>query len=133
MGNPNGNLAGFTDPGDPNWQSNVLAMYRERNKRTGGRYYRLHINFDLAFRGLLNRAAEKRGISLSSYCRRAISAFVAHDLGLPFGDVLSYSPVASPYGDINRTRPARHRDPKTNRMTVTTDTPDGYGPWEITL
>lgn len=46
------------------------------------------------FRGLLKKAAQDRGINMSSYSRRAIAAFIALDLDIPFEDVCATLPKA---------------------------------------
>ena len=52
----------------------------------------LAFNVDLELRVLLGAAGKTRGLSASAYARRAICAFIAHDLGLDFAKVTRFCP-----------------------------------------
>jgi hypothetical protein len=123
MPNPYGNLAGFTDPEDPNWRQNALARVRARQKKTHRNKERtngMYLFYDEGMRALLDEAARRRGISRVGYGRRAVAAFIAHDLNLPIEEVLQYTAKPAPYegtpGGIVK---------KIN------DDGEGYGPWPI--
>lgn len=123
MGNPYGNLAGFTDPQDPDWAANALARVEARqrkNRRQTERKNGMYLFFDDPFRVYLDEAAERRDISLTGYGRRATAAFIAHDLGLELGEVLRHT--AAPGGYMRGTGLQRTR---------THDTGDGKGLWII--
>lgn len=47
---------------------------------------------------IIKDAAEQRGISLSSYMRRAVIAFAAHDLGLKLEEELAKDLAPGPFG-----------------------------------
>jgi len=122
-GNPYGNLAGFTDPEDPDWQQNALARVTARqrkNKRHTDRKNGVYIFFDDPFRVLLDEACQRRDISLTGYVRRAAGAFIAHDLDLALPEVLKHTAVPSPY--------MRAHDGINRR---TSDTGEGMGLWII--
>lgn len=68
---------------------------------------------------LLSRAARHRGMSNSAYVRRAVSAFIASDLQVPFEDVCQMTP-----GVVHEAR--------TNKGVVwPPDNGKGYGKWEV--
>jgi hypothetical protein len=124
MANPHGNLAGFTDPEDPNWRENALARVRarqrEREQRNGGRKNGMYLFFDDPFRVLLDEACARRDISLTGYGRRATAAFIAHDLGLPLSAVTRHAAAPAPY----------MRTPG-GLMRRTSDDGTGFGLWVI--
>lgn len=103
MANPHPGLQGFADPEIPGWQQRALDRVAERqspkrSKHKGGdRKNGLYLFFDDGFRVLLDEAARRRDISLTGYCRRAIAAFLAHDLGIPFEDVVKHTASPSKY------------------------------------
>jgi len=124
MANPFGNIAGITDPSVPGWQDRVMAALAEReaNGRTRtARQRRGHvqINCDEGYAILLNKAAQVRGVAQTTYARRAIAAFVAHDLGIPIGEVLAFVSAPVPYGG--------HASPGER----TADDGAGYGSWQV--
>lgn len=122
-GNPYGNLAGFTDPQDPDWAEKALARVaarQRRSSRSSSRKNGLYLFFDDPFRTLLDEAAERRDISLGGYGRRAMGSFIAYDLGIALPDVLQHT--AFPTGYMNGTG---------GKVSRTQDTGEGKGPWTI--
>ena len=124
-GNPYGNLAGYTDPSVPGWQARVVERVKARQKKSKRHTERadcVRVVFDPPFRELLDEAAMRRGMSMAGYCRRAIAAFVAHDLGLPVKEAGQHMPVPTQYrskGGVGNTQKTR-------------DNLSGYGDWVIT-
>jgi hypothetical protein len=123
MPNIHGVLQGATDPSQEGWQERVLERVRERQRRQVSTRRRagLQLAFDMPFRHLLDEAAHRRGMSLSGYARRAIAAFVAHDLGLPFPYVTQNFPRVNPYGQVV----------PLERGTRTVDDGEGFGEWKV--
>lgn len=124
MPNPYGNLAGYTDPSTPGWQKRalerVIARQRKSQRHTERRNG-MSLYFDDGFRVLLDAAAERRGMSLAGYCRRAVGAMIAHDLGLPVAEVLQHTSVPVEY----------RAEAGAGRMKKTRDDGKGFGPWKI--
>ena len=123
MANPIGNLAGATDPSVPGWQDRVMervSAQQENVKRKRERGRGMFIPFDKEFAALLKEAAQHRDISMVGYCRRAIAAMIAHDLGLAFKKVAQYGAQPVPYGKSGAHFQQRTYD---NGM--------GFGPWTI--
>jgi hypothetical protein len=58
-----------------------------------------HIRMSSPFKSLVRTAAEKRGISLVGYMRRAIARQVAADLELDFQHVVGLTPYPAAYGE----------------------------------
>jgi hypothetical protein len=50
------------------------------------------------YRPLLIAAAKKRGVPLAVYYRRAVLAFVAHDLGIDFIELAQFEPAIAAEG-----------------------------------
>lgn len=76
------------DPGyKPDWKDTVQTRVSSRN---GGKRFMFRTTWE--FVGLLSRAARLRGMTNSAYARRAVSAFIANDLQIPFEDVCKTSP-----------------------------------------
>lgn len=101
----------MTDVDRPDWQ--------ERLKDTLGDTtiprYLIQARVDDAYRPLIMRAARKRGLRPSAYVRRAVMAFVAHDLDIDF---LELSQDEPPIEDRDGLPPRRFRG-------------KGFGPWRI--
>jgi hypothetical protein len=119
-------LQGWADRDeDPKWMENALARVNARqrqNKRHRTRRSGSYLFYDDEFRVLLDEAALRRGnIPLSAYMRRAIAAFLAHDLGLPYTEVIKYTakPRVSMGGILPGTQLRTHDDGL------------GFGPWLI--
>ena len=70
-------------------------------------------------------AAEKRGISLQGYMRRALAAFVAYDLGLDMTKVLEDGPATLAWGRTG----GKVLDENGN--VITQEDGKGYGQWVI--
>jgi hypothetical protein len=124
MANPRGNLAGWSDPSKPGWQSRVMKSVVKNQKGTKRHTERISgvlATFDDPFRVLLEEVCRRRNISRQGYARRAIAAFIAHDLGMELADVLKHCAIPIPY------------DTRVNRKPVRTeDDGTGMGPWRIT-
>lgn len=124
MPNPYGTLAGFSDPEEPGWQERAMERVRERQRRNRGgatfkRKHRAQIDFDTPFKLMLDEAASRRGISMGGYIRRATAAFLAHDLDVPFTEVVRYCPAPAPYGKGGP------------QQDSTGDGGEGYGEWVV--
>jgi hypothetical protein len=118
-------LQGWADRDeDPEWMENALARVRARQKKTRVSTQRNNptcISYDDPFRVMLNEAADRRDISLNAYIRRATAAFIAHDLGMPFTEVVRHT--AKPK--------ARNPEQMTFPDGRTFDDGLGMGPWLI--
>lgn len=117
------NLTGAADPGTPGWEQRVVKMVHEHQKKSGrwtNRKSGTLITYDPPFLHLLQAAAEVRGIGLAGYCRRAVAAFIAHDLDMPITDVLKHSAM-----------PPANQTTGGARLRRTQDDGTGYGKWEI--
>lgn len=124
-GNPYGNLAGVSDPSIPGWQRRAFERVKGRQKgstRHTERQDGIRTVWDVPFRVFLDEACRRRGMSMQGYCRRAIAAFVAHDLGIPVADVGKYMPIPTPYKVTHGV----------GRFGKTEDNLTGYGKWVIT-
>jgi hypothetical protein len=129
MPNPRGNLAGWSDPSDPNWRENALRRVRERQtkKHPNVRARRrgvLQLFFDPEYMLYLDEAARRRGMSVGSYGRRAVATWVARDLGIPVTEILQHCAEVSPYGSK---APGGPRPPGVK----TQDDGEGYGDWSM--
>lgn len=125
MANPKPDLQGWAArPSVPGWQERAIERVRARQKETRRAYERkngLYLFFDDPLRVLLDEACMRRNISLTGYCRRALVAFLAHDLGMPIGEVAKHAAVPAAYGATGG-----------GRLTRTQDNAKGQGPWQIT-
>lgn len=125
MANPKGNLAGYTDPEEPGWQDRVLEAVRvnqSRTKRWSERKAGQYVFWDPPFRHLLKEAARRRGLNMTGYCRRAIAAFVTHDLGATPLETFGHMP-----------RPTEFREGGGHgRPKLTQDDGKDFGQWKIT-
>ena len=123
MVNYNPDLQGWADRDeDPNWMENALARVRARQKqsrRNEGRRSGMYVSFDDPLRPLLDEAAQRRGMGITAYARRAIAAFIARDLGIPFMEVVRHTPKPQPPGTKSATG------------VRTIDDGQGYGAWLI--
>jgi hypothetical protein len=126
MANPKPDLQGWADPEQEGWRERAVGMVSksERSKsmrKINTRGARFDCFVDPAFIGLAKRAAAQRGMTLTSYGRRAIAAFIAHDLGMAFEDVVKHGPaVTTTSRDSSRIKDGRSTDDGT-----------GYGDWTI--
>jgi len=122
MVNYSPDLQGWADRDeDPNWMENALERVRARQKgqkpaksRKSGTW----VYYDPPFRVLLDEAAKRRGIGMAGYIRRAVAAFIAHDLGLSFTEVTGH--LAKPKHVDERVPPGKINDDG-----------KGYGAWLI--
>lgn len=121
MVNYNPPLQGWADRDeDPEWMENAIARVRARQRKSKSSENRnsgTYVFYDPPLRVLLNEAAHRRGIGVTGYCRRAIAAFIAHDLKMPLGEVTRH--MAKP---TMENKGARKR---------TFDDGQGFGPWLI--
>jgi hypothetical protein len=123
-GNPRGNLAGFTDPSSPGWQVRALERVKQRQKKTHRNSERTSgtlATYDDGLRALLDEACRRRGISRQGYLRRALCAFLAYDLGLPYASVGRYVSTPTTYSAAAAG----------GRRVRVDDDGTGYGPWKI--
>jgi hypothetical protein len=120
----------------PDWQTTVTrgVVKAERKRRRPV----LAFNVDLELRVLLGAAAQCRGLSASAYARRAICAFIAHDLGLDYAMVTRFCPSVQDPENLAAKQAmgaaARTKSGGTiNRGAVehTSDDGLGYGCWEV--
>ena len=94
-------------------------------------------NVDIGLRLMLGAAAETRGMSASAYARRAICAFIARDLGLPFEAVTKFCPAVDEPEDLSA-KNAKATLTKTGgkiygggKIPLTRDDGLGYGTWVV--
>lgn len=114
MANPKPDLQGWADrPSEPGWEERAIARVKARqketrraNERTNGMY----LFFDDEMRVMLDEACRRRDISLTGYARRAMIAFIAHDLDLPLAEVAQYGAEPVGYGKTGGGRTTRTRD-----------------------
>lgn len=114
---PRSHLPGDAAGGRPGWQGRLLTLVsadqREKADRRGAGMKnwpaRLNLVCDIEWRRLLRQAATARGMSSTGYARRAATAFIAADLGLPFEAVAAYTPRPSPSEGTMRGLPAEQR------------------------
>jgi hypothetical protein len=123
MVNYNPDLQGWADAGeDPQWMENALARVRSRQRQSRvseGRRSGMYVYFNEPFRALLDEAAARRDMSMASYMRRAVGAFIAHDLNIPFTEVVRHGAQPVPHGA------------KTVGNKPSSDNGRGKGPWLI--
>jgi hypothetical protein len=124
VANPNPPLAGWADQSKPGWQQRALERVKARQKgakRHTERRNGMTLYFDDPFRVLLDAAAERRGMSLAGYCRRAVAAMIAYDLALTSAEVMTHT-----------SRPTEYRaEAGAGRAKRTNDDGKGFGPWKI--
>lgn len=106
------------DPGyNPNWKRKTIVRAPKEDKR------KLSFHVYGLFESYLGRAANRRGMSHSAYMRRAIGAFIAYDLQIPWEEMAStfpavvYDPTKTTYSD--------------GLVVSQRDDGKGYGQWEI--
>lgn len=124
MANPRPDLQGWADRSTPGWEQvalDAVAARKRGRKRKNERTNGLSLFFDDGLRPLLTEAAMRRNISLGGYCRRALVAFIAYDLGRPLADVAQHTATPAVYGATGG-----------GRLKQTHDDGTGMGPWRIT-
>lgn len=105
------------------WQQKVLnrvlskSLATNPNKKRHGNSLYMHVGWRL--KELLNIAAQKRGCSKSTYMRRAIAGYLAHDLDMDIAEVLEDGPRPCAWGATG----AHESDPQ--------DDAKSYGNWRI--
>lgn len=118
-------LQGFTDRSDPDWKQNLLERLGQSAATKGRsaqhrRSWSTQVFADTEFGLMVKEAARGRGLSISSYIRRAIGAKVAEDLGLEFSQVMSHCARAVPFDSTG---------PGWNNRQRTYDDGAGHGRW----
>lgn len=106
-------LQGFADVSTPGWQERAIARVRERQhekRQRNGRKNGLYLFFDDPLRVLLDEACLRRDISLTGYARRAMIAFIAHDLGMDIAEVAKHAAIPAEYGGNGGNRGVRTHD-----------------------
>ncbi len=123
-------LAGKADGREEGWEGRLMdrvnASEAERLVRRGKkRDVQLRTEWDIEMQALLRLAAEKRGITPTGYARRAIAAFVASDLDLPFEEVCGFFAYPMPPGKVMTDEGVRLKKGRTN------DDGQGFGDWRV--
>lgn len=126
-------LAGSADGRVPGWEDRmrerVNASETERMRTNKAkRDVQLRLEWDLEMAGLLRLAAEARGMPATAYARRAIAAFIAKDLGLPFEQVCGFFSAPFKQGE---TFSKEHADGRREKKGKTQDNGKGYGSWSV--
>lgn len=100
------------------WKDRVLTSARKQDENRPAKG-RVSTNLHDEERVLIQRAAEKRGLSVGAYLGRSIMAMVCHDLGLDWDTVMKDEGPVARYGvrAIYDHTPARGQ---------------GFGKWRIT-
>jgi hypothetical protein len=106
----------MTDHSGKVWAQRLEDVMVERQPRRAERKSVI-LNMPRTMRIALAYAAERRGMSLSGYARRAIMAFVCRDLGLDWFEIMADEP--------------RIRRADTRRYSDSIPPGAAYGPWEI--
>ena len=123
------------------WQERAFRAVEEAEKKRvpqvtnwGNQF---HIRMSAPFKSLVRTAAQKRGISLVGYMRRAIARQVAADLELDFAHVTGFAPYPAAYGE--RLPDAAHlgiirrekRDGRVMHVQIClSDDGTGFGEWQ---
>lgn len=89
MVNYNGALAGRTDPEDPAFPENLFKHARSKRSHYRPGMTCRGVELNVRLDELLRRAARQRGITFVGYMRRALTAFIAYDLGMEFEEVVT--------------------------------------------
>lgn len=109
-------------------KARVAATEAKKQRRKGRRRAgTLTLEFDLPFRAYLKDAAETRDMGINGYARRAVAAFIAYDLGIPFEEVTRYFAAPSKHGEVLRRSDGSRQAPSGESY----DDGEGYGPWRI--
>lgn len=126
-------LSGSADGAQPGWQDRTKgrvnssqgeAMRRNKKKRPG----QVLLEVDLPFIMLLRQAADSRGMTSAAYCRRAVAAFVAKDLSMPYPEVTQHFATPMRVGEM------LHPDNKDGihlKKGKTVDDGTGFGTWSV--
>lgn len=107
-------LQGFTAvPSKDGWREAAIARVKDRahaSRRRNERRNGMYLLFDDELRVLLDEACLRRNISLTGYGRRAMIAFIAHDLGMELDEVAQHAAIPTGYGETGGGRLTRTRD-----------------------
>lgn len=133
MPNPTGSgLSGDADLSTPGWESRVkeraaAEAQRRRSRKTGRRKRAASfaVDIDPEFIILAGHAARKRGMPKTAYYRRAIAAFIAYDLDVPFEDVVAFCPAVAPHGHPLRKESGLRGGGRSK------DDGEGFGSWKV--
>lgn len=133
MGTPRGGLRGSAD-GEmhEDWEERLRERVErtQREKQRKSRRTRpanILLEFGIPFLTALRAAADSRGMSSAGYARRAVAAFVAHDLGVPFESLTQHFSAPHRRGEVLKRNPGEFRKAEGQ----TTDDGQGYGSWEV--
>ena len=101
--------------GVSDWRARILANVEAlpESQAEGPKTVRANIPFGPL--GMVQRAARKRGVAISSYLKRSVYAMAAHDLGLPLSDFLARDSRISKHTNLGFDDPSGTR----------------FGQWEI--
>lgn len=102
---------------NPTWQD--LLTDALRSDSTARSRQSVGINFDEWMRRIIMEAAEKRGLSMAVFLRRAGMAVAVHDLGLNWLEVMDAEPMITDFGQMPNRQITKHHGLD-------------YGPWKIT-
>ena len=117
-------LSGWADPEREGWQQRVREKVQSKADRSQmrGRSPLQQFPVSYPWKSLLKKAAEARGMSAAAYARRAVSAFIAHDLGLTLSEVVRTTPaVLTPQQSAESAR----------KGVAPKDDGQGYGQWKV--
>jgi hypothetical protein len=101
------------------------AAKQKKARRT--RPANILLEFKIPFLALLRAAADSRGMSSAGYARRAVAAFVAKDLGLPFEEITANFSAPHMRGEVLKRDPGEFR----KAAGATEDDGKGYGDWRV--
>lgn len=102
---------------DPNWKRKAILHAPKEDKKKI--VFHAFGEFDSYF----SRAANRRGMSKSAYARRALAAFIAEDLQMPFEDLCKMFPAVVYDQNISK-----YSD---GLVVSQRDDGQGYGQWKI--
>lgn len=102
---------------DPNWKRKALLHAPKEDKK------KIVFHVFGEFDSYLSRAANRRGMSKSAYARRALAAFIAHDLQMPFEDLCRMFPAV-----VYEQKVSKYVD---GLVVSQRDDGAGYGQWKI--
>lgn len=106
------------DPGyDPKWKHKALLHVPKEDKK------KLVFHIFGEYDSYLSRAANRRGMSKSAYARRALAAFIAEDLQMPFEDLCKMCPAV-----VYDQNVSKYSD---GIVVSQRDDGHGYGQWRI--
>lgn len=123
-GRSNGHKPGAEERTKARVNATEANKKRKAGRRRAGT---LTIEFDLPFQAYLKDAADTRGMPVNGYARRALAAFVAFDLGIPFEEVVQHFAAPMKRGDALRRDDGSTQAPSGS----TSDDGEGYGPWRL--